>query len=82
MMNKLDKKLILYIVIMLTVWTTTKAMPISVDTDSVEKADSLPRRHHDLAMTLNKKTEDKVMAYLNLGFWEAPTFCTVYNSTL
>ena len=67
-MNKLDKKLILYIVIMLTVWTTTKAMPISVDTDSVEKADSLPRRHHDLAMTLNKKTGDKVMAYLNMGF--------------
>ena len=33
MMNKLDKKLILYIVIMLTVWTTTKAMPMSVDTD-------------------------------------------------
>ena len=68
MMNKLDKKLILNIVIMLTVCTTTKAMPISVGTDSVEKADSLPRRHHDLAMTLNKKTGDKVMAYLNMGF--------------
>lgn len=67
-MNKLDKKLILNIVIMLTVCTTTKAMPISVGTDSVEKADSLPRRHHDLAMTLNKKTGDKVMAYLNMGF--------------
>lgn len=50
MMNKLDKKLILNIVIMLTVCTTTKAMPISVGTDSVEKADSLPRRHHDLSL--------------------------------
>lgn len=82
MMNKLDKKLILNIVIMLTVCTTTKAMPISVGTDSVEKADSLPRRHHDLAMTLNKKTGTKLWPISIWDFWEAPISCTVYNSTL
>lgn len=67
-MKRLDKKLILYVVIMLTTWTTAKAMPSTLGADSVAQVDSLPRRHHDLALTLGKKTESKATGHLNMGF--------------